>query len=124
MSTPRPESERRAFSRLQVLEYANISKPSENKPIRSIVVDVSLGGLQLRSKEQFKPGSQYWLVLGRNGRKQFRISAEARYCVAVEESDLFSTGFKCQPTNDAERIDWVDFVHDVFRESGETLLDD
>lgn len=124
MNTPKPEFDRRAFSRLEVLEYANVTRASGNKPIRSVVVDVSLGGLQLRSKEQFEAGEKYKLILGSNGKKQFCISAEARYCVTIEDSDLFSTGFKCQPENDAERIDWVDFVHDVFRESGESLLED
>lgn len=106
--------ERRVNSRFELLEYSMITSPDGNQS-RGVVVDVSLGGLQVRSRNAFQSGSMCTLQIGRLGASPLTVEAEARYCGPVEDSDLFSTGFRVSDLNPEQRLAWADFVHSVFR---------
>ena len=112
----------RKHARFELLEYAVIQDVETNQSIRSVVTDVSLGGLQIRSRHQFEPGRDYTLQIGRMSSEPLVVSAEARYCIHIEDTDLYATGFKCQLSSTADRIDWVDYVHGIFQTKGESLV--
>lgn len=88
---------------------------------RAIIVDVSLGGLQIRSRTKFTHGDVYQLTVGRAESTPVNIVAEVRYSIPIDESDLYATGFKVRPEDNEQRINWVDYVHTVFQSQGETL---
>lgn len=114
--------DKRQHARFELLEYAIVQRPDKRETLRSVVIDVSLGGLQVRSRHQFDAGQVYILNIGRSDAAPLQITAEARYSVAIEETDLYATGFKCQPNSPTEKVDWVDYVHAIFRAQGESLV--
>ena len=86
-----------------------------------MIVDVSLGGFQTRSREKI-PTDRCWVVtVGQAGSTPVEVHVESRYSIEVENSELFATGFKVKPENDEERIQWVNYVHSVFQAQGELL---
>ena len=115
-------SDRRNFARFEILDYAMISLLAEESAIRSVVVDVSLGGCQIRSRETFVPGTTYILNIGRGTNEPIAIHAVARYCKLMDDCDLYATGFQFQSATASERIAWAEYVHEVFKEQGEMLL--
>lgn len=118
-----PESnDRRRHARLEMLEYAMVRLPGRTDSIRTVIVDVSLGGMQVRSRYELPVGTACVLTIGRGGKNPLVINAEVRYSTPIEESDLFSTGFKLHPNSAGERIEWVDYVHNIFQKQGEALL--
>ncbi len=122
MSKNLPQNDSRRDNRFELLDYAIASRPGHSRTIRSVVVDVSLGGLQVRSRFQFESGEVCTLSIGRGQMSPLQVHAEVRYSVPIEESDLFATGFRLLPESVGERIEWVDYVHAVFQVQGEALL--
>lgn len=116
--------DRRQHTRLHIIEYAVINRESE--PVTSLpclVVDIGLGGLQVRARNPIPPDTEVTFVVGKGGLVSTSFSAKTRYCTPVENSDLYAIGFKFMPTDTEERKSVVDFIHDSFHRQGETLLD-
>jgi hypothetical protein len=121
MSQNDPGQDLRQHARFELLEYALVREPGKNDPVRSVVIDVSLGGLQVRSRYQFPVGDTVTLNIGRLSSDPIVIQAEVRYSVPIEDSDLFATGFRCLPSSAGQKMEWVDYVHQVFQAQGEQL---
>lgn len=125
MGQRKPKTDKRQHARFELLDYALMQGDSKVEPQpdsqRAIIVDVSLGGLQIRSRTKFNHGDIFRLTVGRADQSPVVVAAEVRYSIAVEESDLYATGFKVRPENNEQRINWVDYVHTVFQSQGETL---
>ena len=117
------QTDHRRHARFELLDYAMLEGNSTNliEPERAVVVDVSLGGLQIRSKALFADGEIYKLKVGRAESEPIEIVAEVRYSIKIEDSDLCATGFKVRPADNEQRISWVDYVHSVFQSQGEFL---
>lgn len=114
-------SERRDTERFALFEYAIVRMGEQSIRLRSVVVDVSLGGLQVRSREEFESGAKCTLVVGRMGLDPMEISAEVRYSRPIEGSDLVSTGFRITPANDIEKEQWARFVQNSLKNQGEQI---
>lgn len=116
MNTGKESQERRSSTRLELLEYAIITKPEKaaSPASRSVVTDVSLGGLQVRSRDKFESGCCCRLNIGRLMDSPLEIDAEVRYCKEIPDSGLYSTGFRVLPASPDQRSGWADFVHAVF----------
>ena len=112
----------RQFARFELLEYAMIINKDSNVSTRSVIIDVSLGGLQVRSRHKFPIGASYMLNIGRAEAEPLVVEAEARYCIQIEDTDLYATGFRCLPATTSQRMQWVDYVHAIFQSQGEHLV--
>jgi hypothetical protein len=123
MSQSQPNQDNRQHARFELLDYALMQGDEAGQPAaqRAIIVDVSLGGLQIRSRNKFNHGDVFRLTVGRADSSPVLIAAEVRYSIPIEDSDLFATGFKVRPEDNEQRINWVDYVHTVFQSQGETL---
>ena len=124
MSDGTSKTDKRQHARFELLEYVLMGGPdgkTAGQPERAVVVDVSLGGLQVRSRSSFEEGSMLRLTVGRAGDEPIVVVGEVRYSIPVEDSDLFATGFRVRPEDRAQRIAWVDYVHAVFQNQGELL---
>lgn len=113
--------DRRAHERFQLMDYALVYAEGDSDPQRAVVCDLSLGGLQLRSKSCLEPGRRFRLVIGQGEERPLTVHAESRYCTPVNET-LFATGFRFRPQTVSERADLVTYVHEVFKDQGESLL--
>jgi hypothetical protein len=122
MSRSEHNKDHRQFARFELLEYAMIVNKDSNESSRSVIIDVSLGGLQVRSRHQFPIGGNYMLNISRADADPLVVEAEARYCIQIEDTDLFATGFRCLPATTAQRMQWVDYVHAIFQSHGEHLV--
>ena len=122
MSEPIDYADRRRHARFELLDYAIIEDKQDSTQVRSVVVDISLGGLQIRSRTQFKPLEILYMTIGRGNNVPVRIRAEVRYSTPIEDSDLFATGFRFAPESASERIEWAEYVHNIFKLQGETLV--
>jgi hypothetical protein len=113
----------RRFERFEILDYAMVNSPTCGDPFRSVIVDIGLGGLQLRSKEQLPVGETCELHIGRNGGEPLIVQGEVRYSRITDESGLFSSGFKFLPKSHEERASIAEYVHSVFMRQGEAIED-
>ncbi len=124
-TAPQSGQDRREHSRLVLLEYARIKAANESgqhEEASSVLVDVSLGGLQVRSRKQYEQGSIVSVTIGRGDIKPIELNAEVRYSLPIAKSDLFATGLKFRDNSREQTEDWVNFVHAIFKEQGEALL--
>lgn len=121
MSMEHNLTDRRKHARFELMDYAILTKDGDAESTRSVIVDISLGGLQVRSRVPFVAGAKYKLEIGRGNANPIAIHAESLHSKPIEESDLYSTGFRLTPATAMERIEWVEYVHCVFKAQGEML---
>ena len=121
MSEKEPRTDQRRHARFELLDYAFVQNPDRSDGHRAVIVDVSLGGFQTRSRDRI-PADRFLVVtVGQAGATPVEVHVESRYSVDVKNSELFATGFKVKPESDEERIQWVNYVHSVFQAQGELL---
>ncbi|MCX7800271.1 MAG: PilZ domain-containing protein [Fimbriimonadales bacterium] len=111
----------RRYARFDMFEYAVIDSPSHSESIRAVVVDISLGGLQIRCREHLPPGEHVQIKVGQSESKPLQLKGEVRYCVAVEGSDINAVGLRFMAANHEERLQIANYVHAVFLRQGEAL---
>ncbi len=116
-----PKPDVRRYERFEVLDYAMVHPTGGGEPFRSVVVDIGLGGVQLRSKEQLPIGEHCSLHIGREKNEPLVLTGEVRYSKPDAENGLFSSGFKFLPANHDERAAIASYVHSVFTRQGEIL---
>lgn len=121
MNTHQSILDRRSGTRFELLEYALISGDAVPQA-RSVVVDVSLGGLQVRSRQRFERGSRLTLHIGQLNSTPLEVLAEVRYSEPIPDTDLYSTGFRILMPEASARIQWGDYVHRVFLDHREDLV--
>lgn len=120
MNTHQSILDRRSGTRFELLEYALISGDAVPQA-RSVVVDVSLGGLQVRSRQRFERGARLQLNIGQLNSTPLEVLAEVRYSEPISDTDLYSTGFRILMPEASARIKWGDYVHRVFQDHREEL---
>lgn len=107
--------DRRVFPRFEYLECAMIYAPNLADPIRTMVVDIGIGGLQLRSKEGVPVGELLEVHIGRDENPPLRVKGYARFSQLIDDGEnLYVTGFKFSPRTHEERAAIAQYVHDVF----------
>lgn len=85
------------------------------EPFRAMIVDIGIGGVQLRSKESLPVNETLKVHIGQDGKKPLQLPGFIRYCHLSEEGEsIFISGFKFTPTTHAERATVAEYVHDVF----------
>lgn len=114
-------TESRRYKRWDIFEYAMIEKEGADAD-PAIVVDLSLGGLQSRSKIQYEAGEICSVLIARSANDPIVIRAEVRYCRPVnEETGVFVTGLRFLPESVEQRISLVHYIHDRFLNDLERL---
>lgn len=95
---------------------------TRSEPYRAVVVDIGLGGLQVRSKEHLPVGDICKVCVGRDGRKPLELPGEVRYSKPVENTELIASGIRFLPDTHEQRVAVAEFVHGVFQMQGESLV--
>ena len=122
MEQGRHEVDKRQGIRYEVLDYAMVYQTEEPEPIRSIIVDIGLGGLQIRSKDSLPVGAICHLNVGNLDAAPLRIRGEVRHSNRVTGSNLFATGIKFLPETHDERSSVAEYVHSVFQRQTDRLV--
>lgn len=108
-------SDIRRFARFPLLEYAVVHLENGSDPFRAMVVDIGLGGAQLRSKEKLPVGAMCNIEMGQEEGATLSLRGEVRFSVPIPHSDLHASGFKFLPENHQERAAVAAFVHQIFQ---------
>jgi c-di-GMP-binding flagellar brake protein YcgR len=114
-------SDSRQYKRWDIFEYALVHVEGEEAAEPAIVVDLSLGGLQARSRRKYPPGSLCTVsITGENDEAIF-TQAVIRYSNQLPNSDLFATGFRFVPSNVEERVGLVNYIHTRFQAEADSM---
>ena len=114
--------DQRRFLRYQIFDYTAITLEDTTETFHAMLVDIGLGGAQLRSKLPLQDGASILMRIGRNEGEPLEIRGEVRHCMAVPDSDLFGSGIRFTPSTHAERVALAEFVHDVFQRQRDRLI--
>lgn len=104
----------RRHYRFETMEYVQLSEPNTKEPFSAVIVDISLGGLQLRSRNICEAGKVYHLQIGQGEQEPIEAEIEIRYCKPVDGSDLNSIGVKFMPAQREKRMRLVQYIHQSF----------
>ena len=113
--------DKRQYLRYEILDYALVYGENYAEPIRSVVVDLGLGGLQIRCRENIPAGEIVNLKIGNMEHPPINIRGEVRYTQSVNNSDLFSVGIRFMPETHEDRIAMAEYVHAVFQRQADML---
>lgn len=110
----------RRFARFEMLECAMLYAGDSTEPIRVIIADIGLGGVQLRSKEALPPDVPLVLHIGRNDADPIQIQGKVLYSHPGEDP-MHVTGFGFMPQSHEERVAVAEYVHSVFQNQFDAL---
>ncbi len=119
--TSKFESDKRRYIRYELLDYAQLEPIGSGPTLNTIIVDIGLGGLQLRSRESIPVGTKCYITVGRMEGAILTFRAEIRHCAIVEGADLFGLGVRFLPESHDERMGIAEFVHAVFQRQCDLL---
>ncbi len=117
---PIPDTDKRRFIRYELLDCARVTV-SPQDVYQSIVVDIGLGGLQMRARNRTASGAHVAITVGRDDADPLELQAEVRHCVPMGDTDLHSIGVRFTPRNHDERLAIAEYVHSVFQRQCELL---
>jgi hypothetical protein len=113
--------DQRRHVRYELVDFAMLESASIEEPIRCVVVDVSLGGIQVRSKMAPPVGQQCVLHIAQLGGKPLKVRGEVRHTDSIPGSELLSSGFRFLPETHDDRIAIMEYVHSVFLRRSELM---
>lgn len=114
-------TEKRVDTRIDVLDYAMIEREEGSERLRSVVVDIALGGLQTRTREKLPVGSVCYLFIGSVAKDMIRIRGEVRHSKKLS-SGLFASGIRFVPETHEERATIAAYLQLAFQRRAEFLL--
>lgn len=115
--------EHRKHSRFSILEYALLQLDKKPISVRTLIVDISMGGAQLRSRTECKVGDKAYLIVGTFKDVPLKIPVTVRYCNTIDTGLLYAVGLKFSPKTKLQKAQVTNFVHNLFVTQGELLLD-
>jgi hypothetical protein len=115
------KADTRRFARFHVLEYALIFSPEGFEPIRSVVVDVGLGGLQVLARKQYPVGDVCSLQIGKADGSRIMVPGQVRFSQPMNGSGLFQTGLRFVPETHEQKSEVVEYVHRIFQRQADML---
>ena len=113
--------EQRQSDRFDQLVYALFYMKGDSDPLQGIVFDISLGGLQIRTKRRVTPGVGGMLVISRGKADPVTIHAEVKHVRIAGGDGVHAVGLQFKPRTPYERSAIVDHVHAAFKEQIEEL---
>lgn len=113
--------DKRRYLRYEILDYAVVVLDG-GQTINTVIADISLGGVQLRSKDVLPVGATCTIRVGYGDIEPIGLRAEVRHCMPIENSELFTTGMRFVPETHADRMAIAEYVHQIFQRQCDNLL--
>jgi c-di-GMP-binding flagellar brake protein YcgR len=114
-------SDLRLYARFEYVECAMVYAEGESEPYRAMLVDIGLGGIQLRSKELLPVDRRMTIKIGQDGKAPLHLKGHVRYCHPTSDDGMYVSGFKFAPESHEERIQIAEYVHGVFQRQWQAL---
>lgn len=115
------QSDLRLYARFEYVECAMVYADGEPEPYRAMLVDIGLGGVQLRSKEPLPVDRPMTMKIGQDGKSPLSIHGHIRYCHPTADDGMYVSGFKFAPQKHEERVQIAEYVHGVFQRQWQAL---
>jgi hypothetical protein len=113
------KTDARRYPRFDMLDVASIYLGGKGEPVRTIVVNVGLAGVQLRSKSELPVGAGCEIHLDIQLAHALELRGEVLYSSPVPDSDLYMSGLRFMPAGRDERQAIAEYVLTVFQRQGE-----
>lgn len=84
---------------------------------RALVIDVSLGGLKMRTKAALDPSKTYVLTMGNGGSPTNFHGTIVHLATQTDSNGETGVGFVFRPESHEERVAIANFVHQVFSQA-------
>ena len=94
---------KRGYNRSENIRFVTIRVSGETQKFEAFMVDVSEGGLQVRSKRSLEPNVHCTIDFSLAEDKVMTVHGEVRRCNQVENSDYYAIGF--QLLNEKEAVE-------------------
>lgn len=111
----------RRHKRWEIFEYALLVRENDDQPEPSIIVDLSLGGFQIRSKVAYADGEKCLVIITWPGHDSIEIAAEVRHCSYLPQEEMHFVGLRFLPETVDQRVSLVNYIHDRFLADMERL---
>lgn len=115
------KSDLRLYARFEYVECAMVYEAQDEEPYRAMLVDIGLGGVQLRSKDLLPVGSPLVLRIGQDGKEPLEAKGKIRYCHMDGGEGMYVSGFKFAPESHEERVAIAEYVHAVFQRQWQAM---
>jgi c-di-GMP-binding flagellar brake protein YcgR len=114
-------SDLRLYARFEHVECAMVYEQGDAEPHRAMLVDIGLGGVQLKTKQALPIGTPLTLQLGQDDKAPLVATGHVRYCYPEGDEDFYISGFKFTPVSHEERVAIAEYVHGVFQKQWQSL---
>jgi hypothetical protein len=115
-------SDKRRYLRYEILDYAQVYCADKTDATNCVIVDIGLGGLQVRTKQALPVGELCAIQVGRMDKPPLMLKGEVRHCGLLDDSDLYATGVRFMPQTHMDRMAIAEYVHEVFQRQCDKLL--
>jgi hypothetical protein len=115
-------SDKRRYLRYEILDYAQAFCGDRTDSTNCVIVDIGLGGLQLRSKQALPVGEMCAIQVGRLDKSPLILKGEVRHCGLIDDSDLYASGIRFMPQSHMDRMAIAEYVHEIFQRQCDKLL--
>ena len=109
------QQEARRYKRWDIFEYALITTGASIDPEPVIIVDLSLGGFQCRSKAPYSSGEICIVSISRPDGEPLTVRAEVRYVAPIPQTALHIAGMRFNPASVEQRVSLVNYIHERFQ---------
>ena len=122
-----PRVDKRRFLRYEILDYvlirdtAELAASGNPDSTQAVIVDIGLGGLQVRTRDKLSTEKTYRVEVGRSGMEPLQLRCEVRHCEQAPDSDLFTSGLRFIPEGHSDRMAIATYVHHVFQRQCDML---
>jgi c-di-GMP-binding flagellar brake protein YcgR len=115
------KSDLRLYARFEYVECAMVYEEGNTEPYRAMLIDIGLGGVQLKSKDKLPVSIPLEMNLGQDDKAPLVAKGHIRYCYKDGEEDFYVSGFKFTPESHEERVQIAEYVHAVFQRQWQSL---
>ena len=113
--------DKRRYLRYEILDFARVTADRPEDGFSTVIVDIGLGGLQLRTKSLLPIGTCVQIEVAREDQNPISLIGEVRHTAEIGGSDLFAMGVRFAPRTHEERMAIADYVHRVFQRQCDLL---
>ncbi len=121
MDMEKKDFERRKEPRLIHFEFAKFYAVQHSVPLSALIVDVSLGGAQIRTRAKCNEGESCRIQIQKDDHGHIEIPGQISYCLETGGSNLYAVGVKFLPVTMGQKNDIANYVHNIFLEQNTFL---
>lgn len=109
----------RCYGRSGIRNYVAICVAGRPEPVRSVVMEIGLGSVRVRSRDALPEGEACIVRLGDAGEEPLDVPGVVIYSSPLTESDLHASGIRFLPEGPDQHAAIAAYVRAAFHRKGE-----